>query len=159
METTRHFTASVYVVNDGATALHAHDRLGITVPPCGHIDRGETPHEAGLREVREETGLEPSLIDDTPDVPTPSGTTLPHPRHQMLYDVDVHNGEVGHQHIDSIYYAAVPDREITPESGEADAAAWSWFTPSDLRQSDVPPDVVRLGIEAIQAIESTSLKS
>lgn len=27
METTRHFTATVYVVNDGAVALHHHDRL------------------------------------------------------------------------------------------------------------------------------------
>lgn len=158
MEITRHFTASVYVVNDGATVLHEHDRLGITIPPGGHIDRDETPHEAGLREVREETGLEPSLIDDTSEVPTPSGATLPQPRHQMIYDVDVHDGKVAHQHIDSIYYAMVPTREITPASGEADAAAWRWFTPSDLRQSDVPPDVVRLGIEAIHAVESSSLE-
>ena len=86
METTRHFTATVYVVNDGATALHEHKRLGIHIPPGGHVDRDELPHEAALREVREETGLEATLLDDTPTVraaparrsrthATPSSTT------------------------------------------------------------------------------------
>ena len=56
METTRHFTATVYLVNDGATALHEHPTLGIRLPPGGHVDRDELPHEAGLREVHEETG-------------------------------------------------------------------------------------------------------
>ncbi len=65
METTRHFVATVYVVNDGAVALHRHERLGIRIPPGGHVDRDELPHEAGLREVREETGLDPELVDDT----------------------------------------------------------------------------------------------
>ncbi len=27
----------------------------------------------------------------------------------MLYDINVHDGEVGHQHIDMIYYATVPE--------------------------------------------------
>ena len=53
METTRHFTATVYVVNDGAVALHEHERLGIRVPPGGHVDRGELPHEAGFVTVPE----------------------------------------------------------------------------------------------------------
>ncbi|MFO7833730.1 MAG: NUDIX hydrolase, partial [Halohasta sp.] len=39
METTRHFTSTVYIVHEGATALHHHDRLGIRVPPGGHVDR------------------------------------------------------------------------------------------------------------------------
>ncbi|WP_164093824.1 NUDIX domain-containing protein, partial [Stenotrophomonas maltophilia] len=60
METTRHTTATIYIVNDGATALHWHRRLGIRIPPGGHVERDELPHEAGLREVREETGLDPT---------------------------------------------------------------------------------------------------
>jgi 8-oxo-dGTP pyrophosphatase MutT (NUDIX family) len=58
METTRHFTATTYVVNDGATVLHDHKRLDLWLAPGGHIDRDELPHEAALREVREETGLD-----------------------------------------------------------------------------------------------------
>lgn len=150
METTRHFTATVYVVNDGATALHEHKRHDIHIPPGGHVDRGELPHEAGLREVREEMGLAATLLDDTAELPAPNVETLPKPRHHLLYDINDHDGKVGHQHIDFIYYAMVPSREFDPDDGEAAAEAWSWFTPHQLRGSEIDEDVVTLGIDAIQ---------
>ena len=151
METTRHFTATVYVVNDGAVALHEHERLGIRVPPGGHVDRGELPHEAGLREVREETGLEPALLDDSPTVAGPAGRSLPNPRYTLLYDINEHDGIVGHQHVDFIYYAVADHRNLDPDEGEAGADAWSWYAPDDLRSSEVAEDVTSLGIEAIRA--------
>ncbi|WP_049928043.1 NUDIX hydrolase [Halopiger goleimassiliensis] len=151
METTRHFTATVYVVNDGATALHEHDRLGIRIPPGGHVDRDELPHEAGRREVREETGLEPTLLDEPESVDAPDGRPLPEPRHHMLYDINVHDGQVGHQHIDLIYYATVPHRDISPAEGEVGVDAWEWYTPVDLRDADLQANVVRFGTEAIRA--------
>ncbi|GAA0194938.1 NUDIX hydrolase [Halobaculum roseum] len=158
METTRHFTATVYLVHDGATALHVHPKLGIRIPPGGHVDRDELPHEAGLREAREETGLDPTLVDDTPDIGAPAGETLPAPRHTMLYDINVHDdGTVGHQHIDSIYFAAVDGRRIDPNGDdEVCADAWAWYTPQDLRESDIDSDTTRIGIEAIETVAAAS---
>ncbi|MDS0293311.1 NUDIX hydrolase [Halogeometricum luteum] len=155
METTRHFTATVYIVNDGAVALHRHDRLGIRVPPGGHVDRDELPHEAGLREVREETGLDPELLDETDPVDAPAGEVLPDPRHQMLYDVDAReDGRVVHQHVDHVYYATVDAREVAPAGdGEANAEVWAWYDEADLRESDVDPDTVQFALEAIDAAE------
>lgn len=151
METTRHFTATVYVVNEGATALHYHDRLGIRVPPGGHVDRDELPHEAGLREVAEETGLDATLIGDAPDVRAPAGAALPTPRYVMLYDIDVReDGHVSHQHIDHVYFATVPSRAIDPADGEKGPGAWEWYEPDDLRASAVDADTTMLGIEAIE---------
>lgn len=156
METTRHFTGTVYVVNHGETALHNHKRLGITIPPGGHVDRDELPHKAALREVREEMGLNPTLLDETQDVSTPAGRSLPRPRHQMLYDINVHDGTVGHQHIDLIYYATVTNRDISPRDGEEGPESWQWYTIDELQSSDLPPDIVQFGTEAIHAAESDS---
>jgi 8-oxo-dGTP pyrophosphatase MutT (NUDIX family) len=158
METTRHFTATVYIVNDGATALHHHDRLGIRVPPGGHIDRDELPHEAACREVREETGLDATLCADRPVVDAPAGEALPRPAHMMLYDINVHeDGTVGHQHIDHVYFARVGHRDIDPDGDdEADPSAWAWYTPAELRASDLDADTVQLGLEAIETVAETA---
>ena len=152
METTRHHTATVYVVCDGAVALHDHPGLGIEIPPGGHLARDEVPHEAGLREVREETGLEPTLVDDTESVAAPNGETLPTPRHTMLYDVNVHDDTVGHQHVDHVFFAAADSRDIDPADGEEPPAAWTWYTAPELRASDLESDTVEIGLEAIEAV-------
>ncbi len=161
METTRHFTATVYVVEGGAVALHRHGRLGIRIPPGGHVDRDELPHEAGLREVREETGLEATLLDDTDEVGAPAGRALPQPRHQMLYDIDIHDdGRVAHQHVDHTYYATVDDREIDPAGDdEADPSAWAWYDRDDLRAADLDADTVRFALEAIDAASAAGVGS
>ena len=157
METTRHFTATVYVVNDGATALHKHERLGIHLPPGGHIERDELPHEAALREVREETGLEATLVADRADVDAPNGRPLPEPAHQMLHDIDVYpDGSVGHQHNDHPYYAHPPTRRIVPPGrDEADRDASAWYTPVDLAAAPFDADVASLLPQAIARVSDT----
>ncbi|RJT04722.1 NUDIX hydrolase [Halococcus sp. IIIV-5B] len=154
METTRHFTTKVYIVNEGATALHEHPGLGLHLPPGGHVDRDELPAEAALREVREETGLNAELLCETADIEVPGGRPLAEPAYYLLYDVDVDsNGEVAHQHIDHIYFGRVSSREIVPTGHEAPAKAWNWYMPNELRRSDFDPDTVQIGLEAIEAVE------
>jgi ADP-ribose pyrophosphatase YjhB (NUDIX family) len=154
METTRHFVATTYIVHDGATALHAHDRLGMWLPPGGHIDRDELPHEAARREVAEETGLEVELLVDTGDVTSDTVRSLPRPSAFLLEDIDVHDGHVSHQHIDFVFFGAVDGRELEPAPGEAPPADWAWFTPSELREreGELETDVVELGTRAIEAV-------
>ena len=155
METTRHFTATTYIVNEGATALHEHERLGIRLPPGGHVDRDELPHEAALREVREETGLDVSLVATESSITGPNTRGLPEPAHLMLHDINVHeDGSVGHQHIDHLYYARADSREITPNGAdEVDPNKWRWYASDELAASDLPRDVVDLGQEAISIVE------
>ena len=156
METTRHFVATVYVVNDGATALHRHDKLDMWLPPGGHIDRDELPHRAAAREVREELGLDPDLVAPEGSIESPTVASIPRPQHFLLEDIDTCDGEVGHQHIDFIFYGEVASRDITPTAGEQPADDWQWFTPGELREraADLEPDVVEIGQRAIGAVES-----
>lgn len=155
METTRHFVATVYVVHEGATALHEHDRLGLWLPPGGHLARDELPHDAARREVREELGLKVTLVAHQADVTSSTVESLPQPQHFLLEDINIHGDEVGHQHIDFVYYGSVATRDISPREGEAPAAAWRWYDRSDLESDDqLPTDVQRLGIDAIETVES-----
>lgn len=154
METTRHFVATVYVVNDGAVALHEHDRLDMWLPPGGHIDRDELPHEAAKREVREEIGQSVELLRDTDDLMSETATPLPQPQHFLLEDINVHDGEVGHQHMDFIYYGHVEDRTIDPAPGEADPSVWRWFDREALvaNRELFHADVFEAGRRAIETV-------
>jgi 8-oxo-dGTP pyrophosphatase MutT (NUDIX family) len=155
METTRHFVATVYVVNDGATALHEHDGLDMWLPPGGHIEQDELPHVAARREVSEELGLAVDLVAPESDISSPTVESVPRAQEFLLEDINVCDGAVGHQHVDFVYYGHVESRQMTPGEGEQPPEDWEWFTPEGLRQhADVlEPDVVELGQQAIEAVE------
>ncbi|WP_276272153.1 NUDIX hydrolase [Haloarcula litorea] len=156
METTRHFVATVYVVSDGAVALHEHDKLGMWLPAGGHVDRDELPHEAALRETREELGLDVDLVAPRERVESETVRSIPQPQHFLLEDINVHeNGDVGHQHVDFVFYGASDSREIDPGPGEQPAGDWTWFTPAELdeRAGELPDDVVEVGKQAVAAVE------
>ena len=154
METTRHFVATVYVVNGGATALHEHGKLDMWLPPGGHLDRDELPHEAAVREAREELGLDIELVAPSGDLRSEAARSIPQPRHFLLEDIDGWNGEVTHQHADFVYYGRAGSRDLDPGPDEAPAAAWEWFTPEQLRANAdrFPDDVVEAGQRAIETV-------
>ena len=154
METTRHFVATVYAVHDGAVALHEHDKLEMWLPAGGHLDRDELPHEAALRETEEELGVVVDLVAPQEAITSETVHSIPQPQHFLVEDINVHeNGEVGHQHVDFIFYGVAPDRDIAPGPGEQSAEDWTWFTAEELRRNDeIPADVVEIGQRAIETV-------
>jgi 8-oxo-dGTP pyrophosphatase MutT (NUDIX family) len=88
--------------------LHRHRRLGIWLQPGGHLDPGETPWEAAVREASEETGL-------------PLRHPLAGPR---LVHVDVHPAAAGHVHLDLRYLVETSDHEPRPPPGESQEVRW-----------------------------------
>jgi len=103
-----HVTGSAIVVGPRGVVLHKHKRLGIWLQPGGHIDDGELPWDAALREAHEETGL--------PVTHPPQGPELVH--------VDVHPGPRGHTHLDLRYLLFAADQDPTPPEGESPDARW-----------------------------------
>ena len=67
----RHFTVAVFVVREGKVLLHWHRKLGMWLPPGGHIEENELPDEAAAREVLEETGLSVELGERREDIEDP----------------------------------------------------------------------------------------
>lgn len=114
---------TVDVVHDGATLLHRNDRMEAWLPPGGHDERGELPHEAAIREGLEETGIDVRLLANDREFDTDTVRSLPGPEHLLIGDVDAHGGVVGHQHVD--FYGEAADRGLYPSDDEAPASTRS----------------------------------
>ena len=53
--------SETFIVHNGKVLLRLHEKYDLWTGPGGHIDPGEDPNEAALREVWEEVGLRWSL--------------------------------------------------------------------------------------------------
>ena len=108
-----HFTASCYILDlAGRLLLHHHRRLDRWLQMGGHIEAGESPDLAALREGREESGL--------PDLVLVPG----------ILDLDIHpipaaKGEPDHRHFDIRYLAhtTTPDALILDRT-ESNDLVW-----------------------------------
>ena len=140
MASSRDFTATTFVVAEGKTLLLLHRKLGKWFPPGGHIEPGELPDEAALREVREESGLEVELL--VPGRPIGTIRMLPQPFCILLEDISP-----DHQHIDLIYFARVRGGALAPAEREAVEARW--FSWDDLAAAEIAEDIRELGRQAI----------
>ena len=101
-----HITASGLVIKDGKVLLIFHPYIKQWFQPGGHIDDGELPIEAAIREVYEETGI---LCEPT------EGRLDP-------IDIDLHEipanpkkGEGTHLHIDLLFLLQVIEERESPE--------------------------------------------
>jgi len=111
-----HVTSSAFVISERGVILHLHRKLNIWVQPGGHIDTGEDPMTAAVRETLEETGL----ITTHTDPPT-------------LFHVDVHPGPRGHTHYDLRYVLLAEPVDPTPPPEESPDVFWFSFEDARVR--------------------------
>ena len=143
----KHFVATGYVVRDEKTLLLYHKKLKMWLPPGGHIDEGELPDEAVLREIREETGLSAEIVSPkrVPEAGEKGVQYLHLPSHVQLEDIPNHP-----QHIDLIYFCRVADGEAALSAEHEDMR---WFTADELiKDARVRDEVRQTGLEAIDFV-------
>lgn len=113
-----HVTGSGIVVGARGVLLLKHKRLGFWLQPGGHVDDGETPWGAALRETGEETGIEVTFGGSV------GGDGIPE-----LLHVDVHEGGRGHLHLDLRYLIDAGDADPAPPADESQEIGWfDWET-------------------------------
>ena len=120
----RHFTVTAFVSMAGATLLHWHRKVGLWLPPGGHIEPNEDPIQAARREALEETGIVVEILptsnafgyDDPPQLSPPA--TI------MVEPIRSFGGEDAHHHIDLIYFSRPTNSERPEPPGES----WRWVS-------------------------------
>ncbi|MSQ29279.1 MAG: NUDIX domain-containing protein [Dehalococcoidia bacterium] len=145
----RHFTVSGFVSYRGQTALHRHPRLGLWLPPGGHVEADEDPVEAVIREVLEESGLAVEILRVGLRFSAEPPAQVAAPVKVGIYDIP-RDGVLNetHQHIDFIYFTRpLIDDPVLPDDGHD----WTWFDAAALASSEIPADVRELGLAAIAA--------
>jgi len=99
---TRDWAVAVFVVWRDLVMLHRHPKLGMWLPCGGHVEPGELPDDAAVRELLEESGVRVRLIGPHP-VDAPGPRPLARPRGVQLETI-----APGHEHVDLVYWA-VPE--------------------------------------------------
>jgi ADP-ribose pyrophosphatase YjhB (NUDIX family) len=149
----REFTVAVFVVCGGKVLLHRHRKLRRWLPPGGHVESGETPDDAAIRETREETGLEVELLDATAgDSRVPAAPPDERPRRlTQPLGIQLEDIAPGHQHIDLVYAARVRLGAATSPRAAPDAVEThpAWFGPDEWPKLAVTDEVQRWGRAAI----------
>ena len=103
----RHLVTSVFVFNpeNQKFLMIKHKKVGKWLQPGGHLEKGEKPHEAGIREVFEETGIKVRIMN------------------QLA--ISEYISEKTHVHVDFSYLAyPLENQKETVNHGETDGLSW-----------------------------------
>ena len=157
----RHFTVTAFVSARGRTLLHWHRKVGLWLPPGGHIEPNETPVEAVLREALEETGMQVEIVPTAASFAYPDPPQLPVPATMMIEPIRAFGGESAHHHMDLIYFTRPRDLEDAAQNATP-SGSWRWIGRGEL-EDDAPQtfddvsariseDVRMLGMAAIDHV-------
>lgn len=132
----KHFAATAYIVSkiDGEfkVLLHKHKKLNIWIGVGGHVEKEENTEEAVIREAKEETDLEITLV-----------------KQFCIQEEKIpkYGKEAAHRHIDFIYFAFTKNPEKIKMKEE-----YGWFSLKNLNKMDLPQEAKHASQNAIQII-------
>lgn len=135
---------------EGRILMLHHRKLGVWLFPGGHVEQGELPDEAALREIREETGVRAQFLPNGEDYTVEDGiaSVLHNPWYLLREDI---GGRGEHFHLDFVYLCHVPEGQTLIQSRESDGIGW--FARGDIECLPTYENVRRIALRAMDAWE------
>ena len=136
----RAFSVAVYARRGDRVLVIEHRRLRTWLPIGGELEPGETPLDAAVRELREETGLAgrfAALAGALDGVPP------------GLIGYEEHQAGSKGLHMNFVFVCEVaPDADVRPND---EFGAWRWVDRAELAQLESPLNVRQFGFVALDA--------
>lgn len=138
-------TATVYIINSNKVLLHQHKKYHTWFPVGGHVEADEFPHQAAIREAKEEAGLDIELLktEIAPEIDIARVERIPAP-----FCIYRENGKDDDDFFDFIYIATSNSDSPSPEEGES--KIFKWFTQQELLEYDIKPHIKNTAIEILR---------
>ena len=137
----KHFVVTAYIMakinGQDKVLLHKHAKLGIWIGIGGHIEPGENPEQALIREIKEETDLSVRLLNSNKrNIRTNAVKSLIPPF--VIYEEKIpsYRHQKSHYHIDIKYLVAVRSPHKVKMKEE-----FAWFSIKDLNKFKLDKDV------------------
>jgi 8-oxo-dGTP pyrophosphatase MutT (NUDIX family) len=137
----RAFSVAVYARRGERVLVIEHRRLKTWLPIGGELEVGETPQEAAVRELREETGLVGRFVPTEGALDgVPAG----------LIGYEEHQAGTKGLHMNFVFVCEIaPESDVSPND---EFGAWRWVDRGELGRLDSPLNVRQFGFVALDAV-------
>lgn len=154
----RELCATVYIIQDGKVLLIHHRKHGKWLPAGGHMEPNELPHEAAIREAKEETGLDIEIFGhENVHVDTQFAKSIPRPFVMLLEEIPAYKDVPSHKHIDLIYAGRPINGELL--QNEIETSGLRWWTLEEIENLIPGKDIFPDSVEIIRTIFQSCVHS
>jgi len=140
-------TSTGCIINSSSTRilLIKHDVLGKWTAPGGHVEPNEMPHDAAIREIKEELGIDVVIVGAGKELNLQSGKAIQLPTPYCVLQVP--SGQADDTlYCDFRYIVTADDSKELVLSEVLDA---KWFSRVDLDEIDSYPSILKVAKELL----------
>ena len=124
-------SATAYIYNKGKILFHMHKKYNSWFPVGGHVEENEFPHEALIREVKEETGFNISIKRNEFCADIDLGTVERVPLPFCTCREGIGSNE---EFFDFIFIAYTEQVQPAPQKGES--KIFKWFSENEIKKCE-----------------------